>query len=183
VLTACISALPKVLRDALAKLSTETQVRELNAIIQATLDTMSLGGEVQLDFEETIPLKDWRSGVEQYSECSMDDLWEQLGLQQTKQLPFFQTHTDPNGAITPWSEEGQAWLDNPLNEVSVLAPRWHQLVGILKMIDRALLGEPVMLMDGVGLGKTMQAVGVIVCLAHYHDYYKMYGMFPGKFGM
>ncbi|KAG2134716.1 P-loop containing nucleoside triphosphate hydrolase protein [Suillus cothurnatus] len=176
-----VKTLPKVLRDALAKLSTETQVRELNAIIQATLDTMSLGGEVQLDFEETIPLKDWRSGVEQYSECSMDDLWEQLGLQQTKQLPFFQTHTDPNGAITPWSEEGQAWLDNPLNEVSVLAPRWHQLVGILKMIDRALLGEPVMLMDGVGLGKTMQAVGVIVCLAHYHDYYKMYGMFPGKF--
>ncbi|KAG2108131.1 hypothetical protein BD769DRAFT_1366000 [Suillus cothurnatus] len=142
---------------------------------------MSSGNEVELDFEERIHLMDWQSGVEEYTECSMDDLWQQLGLQQTKQLPFFQTHTDPNGAIFPWSEKGQAWLDNPLNKAPVLAPHWHQLVGILKMVDRALLGEPVMLMDGVGLGKTMQAIGVIVCLAHYQDYYTMHGMFPGKF--
>jgi hypothetical protein len=142
---------------------------------------MTSGDEVHLDFEETIPLADWRSGVEEYAECSTDDLWQQLGLDQSKQLPFFQTYTDPNDVISPWSEDGQAWLDDALNEKSILAPHWHQLVGILRMIDRALLGEPVMLMDGVGIGKTMQAVGVIACLAHYHDYYKMHGMFPGKF--
>ncbi|KAG2343746.1 hypothetical protein BDR05DRAFT_883628 [Suillus weaverae] len=176
-----VKRLPKVLRDALAKLATEVEVKELDAIIQATLDTMTLGDEVYLDFEETISLTDWRSGVEEYAECSMDDLWRQLGLEQSKQLPFFQTHTDPNGAIVPWSEEGQAWLDDTLNEAPLLAPHWHQLVGILRMVDRALLGEPVMLMDGVGIGKTMQAVGVIACLAHYYDYYKMHNRFPGKF--
>ncbi|KAG1741027.1 P-loop containing nucleoside triphosphate hydrolase protein [Suillus occidentalis] len=176
-----VQRLPKVLRDALNKLATETEVRELEAIIQAALDAMASSDAVHLDFEETIPLADWRSGVEEYAECSMDDLWQQLGLDQSKQLPFFQTYTDPNDVISPWSEDGQAWLDDALNEKSILAPRWHQLVGILRMIDRALLGEPVMLMDGVGIGKTMQAVGVIACLAHYHDYYKMHGMFPGKF--
>ncbi|KAG2365352.1 P-loop containing nucleoside triphosphate hydrolase protein [Suillus spraguei] len=176
-----VKRLPKVLRDALTKLATETEVRELDAIIQATLDTMTSGDEVHLDFEETIPLTDWRSGVEEYAKFSVDDLWQQLGLQQSKQLPFFQAHSDPNGVISPWSEAGQAWLDDPLNDAPVLAPRWHQLVGILKMVDRALLGEPVMLMDGVGIGKTMQAVGVIACLAHYHDFYLMHGTFPGKF--
>ncbi|KAG2045912.1 hypothetical protein BDR06DRAFT_900013 [Suillus hirtellus] len=173
--------LPKVLRDALGKLATEAEVKELDAIINATLDTMTSGDEVHLEFEEKIPLTDWRSGVEEYAECSMDDLWQQLGLQQSKQLPFFQTRTDPNGAILPWSEEGQAWLDDPSNEGQVLAPRWHQLVGILRMVDRALLGEPVMLMDGVGIGKTMQAVGLIAVLAYYYDYYQMHGKFPGKY--
>ncbi|KAG2063373.1 hypothetical protein BDR04DRAFT_1038198 [Suillus decipiens] len=176
-----VKRLPKALRDALTKLATEAEVRELDAIIQATLDTMTSGDEVHLDFEETITLIDWRSGVEEYAQFSVDDLWQQLGFQQSKQLPFFQTHTDPNGVVCPWSEVGQAWLDDPLNDAPVLTPHWHQLVGMLKMVDRALLGEPVMLMDGVGIGKTMQAVGVIACLAHYHDFYLMHGAFPGKF--
>jgi hypothetical protein len=39
----------------------------------------------------------------------------------------------------------------------------------------------VMWMDGVGVGKTMQAVGLIACLAHYREHYKKHGKFPGKF--
>jgi hypothetical protein len=39
-----------------------------------------------------------------------------------------------------------------------------------------------MLMDGVGVGKTMQAVGLIACLAHYREHYRKHGKFPGKFG-
>ncbi|KAG1786495.1 P-loop containing nucleoside triphosphate hydrolase protein, partial [Suillus variegatus] len=169
--------LPKVLREALEKLATEAEVKELEALIHATLDTATPGDEVHIDFEETITLTDWRSGVEEYAGCSVDDLWQQLGVQQ---LPFFQTCTDPDGMISPWTEEGQAWLDDTVNGVK-LAPRWHQLVGILRMVDRALMGEPVMLMDGVGIGKTMQAVAVVASLAHYQEYYKKHNRFPGKF--
>ncbi|KAG2045712.1 hypothetical protein BDR06DRAFT_1015378 [Suillus hirtellus] len=172
-----IQRLPKVLREALEKLATEAEVKELEALIHATLDTATPGDEVHIDFEETITLTDWRSGVEEYAGCSVDDLWQQLGVQQ---LPFFQTCTDPDGMISPWTEEGQAWLDDTVNGVT-LAPRWHQLVGILRMVDRALMGEPVMLMDGVGIGKTMQAVAVVASLAHYQEYYKKHNRFPGKF--
>jgi hypothetical protein len=56
-------------------------------------------------------------------------------------------------------------------------PQWHQLVGILRLIDRVLDGKSVMLMDGVRVGKTMQAVGLIACLTHYREHYKKHGKF------
>ncbi|KAG2354761.1 hypothetical protein BDR07DRAFT_1305104, partial [Suillus spraguei] len=111
--------------------------------------------------------------LEEYDTRSEDELWEDLGLTE-KKLPFFQTRSDR-------SEEGQQWLDNPASPAQNLAPQWHQLVGILRLIDRALDGRPVMLMDGVGVGKTMQAVGLIACLAHYREHYRKHCKFPGKF--
>ncbi|KAG2335631.1 hypothetical protein BDR05DRAFT_898054 [Suillus weaverae] len=177
-----IARLPKSLRDALDKLATEEEVKELEILIESTLGAMVSpdGDEVVIDFTENIDVSDWKSGVEEYNECSEDDLWEHLGFPE-KKLPFFQTRTDPDAAIDPWSEGGQQWLDNPQSQAQNLAPRWHQLVGILRLIDRVLDGRLVMLMDGVGVGKTMQAVGLIACLAHYREHYRKHGKFPGKF--
>jgi hypothetical protein len=178
-----ILGLPKALREALDKLATEKEVKELELLIETTLAAMvpSEDDEVVIDFKDNIDLSDWKSGVEEYDQCSENDLWEHLGLSD-KKLPFFQTRSDPDAAIDPWSEEGQLWLDNPTSPAQILSPRWHQLVGILRLIDRVLNGEPVMLMDGVGVGKTMQAVGLIACLAHYREHYRKHGKFPGKFG-
>ncbi|KAG2150754.1 uncharacterized protein EDB93DRAFT_1103448 [Suillus bovinus] len=89
--------------------------------------------------------------------------------------------SDSDAAIDPWSEGGQRWLDDPTSPAQILSPWWHQLVGILRLIDRFLDGKPVMLMDGVGVGKTMQAVGLIACLAHYKEHYRKHKKFPEKF--
>lgn len=177
-----IGRLPKSLRDALDKLATEREVKELELLIETTLAAMVPldGDEVAVDFTEDMDVGDWKSGVEEYDKCSEDDLWEYLGLPE-KKLPFFQRRSDPNAAIDPWSEEGQRWLDDSKSPAQSLAPRWHQLIGILRLIDRFLDGKPVMLMDGVGVGKTMQAVGLIACLAHYKEHYRKHGKFPGKF--
>ncbi|KAG1785036.1 P-loop containing nucleoside triphosphate hydrolase protein [Suillus plorans] len=177
-----IGRLPKSLRDALDKLATEREVKELELLIETTLAAMVPldGDEVAIDFTEDMDVGDWKSGVEEYDKCSEDDLWEYLGLPE-KRLPFFQRRSDPDAAIDPWSEEGQRWLDDSKSPAQSLAPRWHQLVGILRLIDRFLDGKPVMLMDGVGVGKTMQAVGLIACLAHYKEHYRKHGKFPGKF--
>jgi hypothetical protein len=175
--------LPKSVRDALEKLATEEEVKELEILIESTLGAMVPpdGDEVVIDFTKNIDVSDWKSGVEEYSKCSEDELWEHLGLPE-KKLPFFQTRTDPDATLDPWSEEGQQWLDNPCSPAQDLVPRWHQLVGILRLTDRVLDGKPVMLMDGVGIGKTLQAVGLIACLAHYREHYRKHGKFPGKFG-
>jgi hypothetical protein len=175
--------LPKSLRDALDRLAAEEEVKELELLIEMTLAAMVPleGDELVVDFEENLILNDWKSGVEEYDKCSKDNLWEHLGLSE-KKLPFFQVRSDPDAAIDPWSEEGQQWLDDPTSLTQKLAPWWHQLVGILRLIDRVLDCEPVMLMDGVGVGKTMQAVGLIACLAHYREHYRKHGKFPGKFG-
>jgi hypothetical protein len=176
--------LPKSLRDALDRLATEEEVKELELLIETTLAAMVPleGDKVVVDFEENIDMSDWKSGVEEYDKRSEDELWEDLGLPE-KKLPFFQTRSDPDAVVDPWSEDGQQWLDNPASPAQNLTPRWHQLVGILRLIDRVLDGRPVMLMDGVGVGKTMQAVGLIACLAHYMEHYRKRGKFPGKFGM
>ncbi|KAG1852898.1 hypothetical protein DFJ58DRAFT_841786 [Suillus subalutaceus] len=56
---------PGVTGDVKRKLATEAKIRELDTIIQAVLDIMTLGNEVQLNFEEIIPLTDWRSDIEE----------------------------------------------------------------------------------------------------------------------
>ncbi|KAG2366148.1 hypothetical protein BDR07DRAFT_1373763 [Suillus spraguei] len=172
----------ELIEYALDRLATEEEVKELELLIETTLAAMAPleGDEVMVDFEENMTVNDWKSGVEEYDRCSEGDLWEHLGLSE-KKLPFFQVRSDPDAAIDLWSEEGQQWLDNPTSPTQNLAPRWHQLVGILRLIDRVLDCKPVMLMDGIGVGKTMQAVGLIACLAHYREYYRKHGKFPGKF--
>ncbi|KAG1863891.1 P-loop containing nucleoside triphosphate hydrolase protein [Suillus subluteus] len=156
-----VARLPKSLRDALDRLATEEEVKELELLIETTLAAMVPleGDKVVIDFAENIDVGDWKSGVEEYDKRSEDELWEDLGLPE-KKLPFFQTRSDPDAAVDPWSEEGQQWLDNSA---------------------RCWTGRPVMLMDGVGIGKTMQAVGLIACLAHYREHYRKHGKFPGKF--
>ncbi|KAG2087837.1 hypothetical protein BD769DRAFT_1372784, partial [Suillus cothurnatus] len=153
-------------------------LKVLELLIETTLAVIVLfeGDKVVIDFGENIDIGDWKSGVEEYDKCSEDEPWEDLGMPE-KKLPFFQMRSDPDAAIDPWSKYGQQWLDNPAGPAH-LAPQWHQLVGILRLIDRVLDGRPVILMDGVGVGKTMQAVGLI---AHYREHYRKHGKFPGKF--
>ncbi|KAG2063153.1 hypothetical protein BDR04DRAFT_1123456 [Suillus decipiens] len=78
-----------------------------------------------------------------------------------EETAFFQTRSNPGAAVDPWSEEVQ-WFDNPAGPAQNLAPRWHQLVGILRLFDRVLDGKPVMLMDGVVVGKNTRAVDDLV---------------------
>jgi len=157
---------------------------ELELLIKTTLAAIVPleGDKMVIDFGENIDVGDWKSGVEEYDKRSKNEPLEDLGMPE-KKLPFFQMRSDPDAAVDSWSKDGQQWLDNPAGPAQNLAPRWHQLVGILRLIDRVLDSRPVMLMDGVGVGKTVQAVGLIACLAHYREHYRKHGKFPGKFGM
>lgn len=175
--------LPKALRDALEKLATEEDIQIINQLVRASLENIT-GDNTEafdLDPDDQIDLTDWKEGVEDLNQLSEDELWKRLGLPDQR-LPFFQQWTDPDSLISPWSEEGQAWLKNESSARQPLRPRWHQLVGILRMLERAFDGQPVLLMDGVGLGKTLQALGAIACLAYYRECFKSMGHFPGMFG-
>jgi hypothetical protein len=41
---------------------------------------------------------------------------------------------------------------------------------------------PILLMDDVGVGKTLQLVGFIALLTYFRAYYDEHGSFPGEFG-
>ncbi|KAG1851648.1 P-loop containing nucleoside triphosphate hydrolase protein [Suillus subluteus] len=174
--------LPKPLRQALSFLATQQDITLLAASIQDQLklcdpNTMPAESVPSFDPDATNNCDfQWSEGVEQYSSMSEDDLWTILGLPE-KQIPFFNLLQDPYGNCDPWTEDGQAWLKE--NGES-LALHWHQLVGLVKMVNNAFCGMPVLLMDEVGLGKTIQVTALIAILSFYREFYAVHNCFPGK---
>ncbi|KAG2336736.1 P-loop containing nucleoside triphosphate hydrolase protein [Suillus weaverae] len=120
----------------------------------------------------------WSEGVEEFNGMAEDELWAILGLPE-RRIPFFNILQDPYGNCDPWTESGQTWLKNPKNG-EPLTLRWHQLVGLVKMVKNVFSGMPVLLMDEVGLGKTIQVTALIALLAFYREFYAMHNCFPGK---
>ena len=108
-----------------------------------------------------------------------DALWAFLGCE--GHIPGFNDIEDPNGTIDPWNIT--AWSKfRAQGSPRPLAPQWHQLVGMARMMERVLVGAPVLLMDSVGVGKTMQVVGVICLYNHFRRHFAKYKRFPGAFG-
>ncbi|KAG2062895.1 hypothetical protein BDR04DRAFT_1039611, partial [Suillus decipiens] len=176
--------LPKPLRQALSFLATQQDI---------TLLTMSIQDQLKLCDPTTTPADSipefdpdathdwdfqWSEGVEELNHMSEDELWTILGLPE-KRIPFFNTLQDPYGNCDPWTEDGQSWLKDPMNG-EPLTLRWHQLVGLVKMTKNSFEGKPILLMDDVGLGKTIQVTALIALLAFYREFYTIYNSFPGQ---
>ena len=130
--------------------------------------------------------KDSDLGVGDYQHKSMAELGEMLGIDaiQRTAFPYFSTivsdlSKDPGDlegdrqqysdlmSLRPdvsdmdeeEAEEAFAKWDEVLakNFYRRIWPRWHQLVGLTAMLARFYTHKNVLLADGVGVGKTMQA--------------------------
>jgi hypothetical protein len=122
---------------------------------------------------------EWEEGVEEYKSKTKDELWAILGLQNSSAIPDFNEYIDPE-AHNYWSDP--EYMHEHKATLRPLSPRWHQLVGIIKIIYQGFKGEPLMLMDEVGVGKTLQLVGALAVLTFFRDFYDKNGKFPGAFG-
>jgi hypothetical protein len=176
--------LPKALREALEFLPSNRIISQITAAIYDQLVLIDPDVEAEavprLDLDFDSADIEWSEGVEELKDKTVDELWDMLGCP-NKQLPFFNQLQDVDGSHDPWVEAEKAWFSDSKN-VEPLVPRWHQLVGILKMVKNAFCGRPVLLMDSVGLGKTLQITGAVAVLAFYREYYKKHGFYPGMFG-
>lgn len=177
------TGLPRILREALECLASAQQISHMAALVHTQLSLMDPSDECapHLNLEhDCVPDShmDWDEGVEELKHCTTDELWNLLGLSE-KQLPFFNKLEATDGIHDPWTD--RSWFEKA-TDVSPLIPRWHQLVGIFKLLENAFAGHPILLMDAVGLGKTLQITGLITALSYCRDYYKARGKFPGKFG-
>ena len=174
--------MPRVLRDALRELAREADIRLVAASIQDAIQQYE--GREHTDIPDisfdALPDPKWTSGVEDFSHFNMQQLWDMLGLAVPK-LPNFNTDHDSESIHDRWDKSEAAWFADKANLVP-LEPRWHQLVGILKMLHLAFDGKPVLLMDEVGVGKTMQVVGLIAMLAYYREFWDKNQDYPGIFG-
>jgi SNF2 family DNA or RNA helicase len=177
--------LPKALREALQYLASRERIDFLTESIQEQLrlaDPTSTEDALDLDFdvENTNSLDiGWSEGIEDLRDLTEGELWAILGIPD-KKIPLFNGTLDPQGVHDPWTEEGRVWLESGNGEPLLL--RQYQLVGVVKMVQNAFAGKPVLLMDAVGLGKTIQVIAVIAVLSWYREYYDQHNRFPGAFG-
>lgn len=175
--------LPKALREALEYLASENLIKQLAIATHEQVLLCADNGEnvsaPELDFDIE-PSMEWAEGVEEFKDSTIESLWSMLGLF-NNELPFFNITQDPNGVHDPWVKADQGWLANSNNTIPLM-PHWHQLVGIVKMVEQAFKGEPILLMDEVGIGKTMQVIGVVAVLTFFREFHSKYNRFPGAFG-
>lgn len=177
------SKLPPPLRKALKELAEESYVVVVLGELAEAAEAMTSGdGPLDEDDEDegvSPYILDWDTGVEHFQSYTPEQLWTHLGLADGV-LPGFNTLQDPNGIVDPWQvNEWKALVEK--GKVTPLEPFWHQIVGIAELADRAIAGKPTLLMDEVGVGKTLQVVGLNSVYAQYHDYYKLNKCFPGNY--
>ena len=122
------------------------------------------GGEIPTILTEKITLPDWETGVEAWQKMNVSDLCTFLGVSETTGIITFNTTIDPLGVRDPWLDPEPHPDDIPLTL------HWHQWIGIVKIMVSLFEGDRVLLMDAVGLGKTMQVVGVIALLDFYRTH-------------
>ncbi|KAI1787254.1 hypothetical protein LXA43DRAFT_896537 [Ganoderma leucocontextum] len=131
------------------------------------------------DAADTFDFSDWLTGVEDLQEKNPQELWAGLGLN-NEQIPGFNEVEDPRGEVNPWDQT--KWAKFVKTEQALkFGPRWHQLVGITKMCELIIKGKPLLLMDQVGVGKTLQIVGAIVMYPMLRAYYQRNKRFPPQF--
>ncbi|KAH9851161.1 hypothetical protein C2E23DRAFT_692139, partial [Lenzites betulinus] len=124
-------------------------------------------------------MKGWKEGVEEYQALPISKLTRALGLTNSN-LPFFNEKQDAIGELDAWSEEGLAALR--VETAVPLGPRWHQWVGIVKIMDNLFDKKNILIMDDVGVGKTLQAVGAIAMYEYQRLHYKTHGKYTERFG-
>lgn len=176
--------LPKSLRDALRHFASAELIRStqdhLTAVILQASEMAVCDDMPPLRLDNTVEPVPWKEGVEEYQSCDEGVLWTMLGLPSFK-LPFFNDMQDPAGVHTPWTDAGKSFFTDTKEVKRKLSPRWHQLVGLLKLLVCSFDGLPVLLMDEVGLGKTMQAISLVTTLCYYRQYFSEHSSFPGIF--
>lgn len=130
---------------------------------------------------EQVNLSDWETGVEAWQQQSPSALYQLLGLKEHEAFANFNDFIDPVSARDPWADGAWQKPSTVDPHRKPLQPHWHQLVGILKMLDEVWNGKPIMLMDGVGLGKTLQVASVMALLVYYRAVKAKTGNYPGMF--
>jgi hypothetical protein len=164
------SGLSKNLRDALGRLSTEKEATAMSEQLADRLELESAHMEDSVEFSLDPPAEaeEWSEGVEDLKNATPETLYRLLGLDEPH-IPGF------NKYIVEDVEAG--------GEAKEFHMRWHQLVGTVKLLERALTSDPVLLMDDVGLGKTTQVLAMFTMLTYYRTYHKTNGRYPsGNWG-
>ncbi|KAI0323131.1 hypothetical protein GY45DRAFT_1210786, partial [Cubamyces sp. BRFM 1775] len=96
------------------------------------------------------------------------------------QFPWFSERHDPETRYDPWSAEGQALLETESTERLQLM--WHQAVGVYRILSNLFEHKQMLVMDEVGVGKTIQAIGSIAMYRYLQLLFEENKTYPESFG-
>jgi hypothetical protein len=140
------------------------------------------GAPAELDLEPH-DLVEWTEGVEHLKDKTPEELYSMLGFKDNK-IPYLveEVSVEADLGALPLTDED---ADDVASEKSAMRPfslQWHQLVGVVKLVECALTSRPVMLMDDVGIGKTLQVIGFFAVMAYYRKFQAETERYPGIWG-
>ena len=166
------SGMSPTMRAALALWADQARVLEINMAISElveeapSLDSEALD-ELVLDRDA---MDDWETGTEAYEKLTEAELYKRLGIADEK-MPFWNDYFDKSGFLNSWTDPYIDWKALAAKEgekdIIEMKLRWHQLVGLVKLVDSMMAKENILIMVGVGVGKTYEAIALItmrICL-------------------
>lgn len=145
--------LPPMLKKAWEFMPTKKDREQLLASLLEMIDSVMRVGEPAPDEIPDLDYEAWVEGTEHLAEKTVEELARMIGLP-SPQIPRFNTK-DNRSTYDTWTAEGQAAVESA--EAPTLAMFWHQWAGVVKIVHNLLHWRNLILMDGVGVGKTMQA--------------------------
>lgn len=176
-----VIVIPKTLFEALQQLANEKDIAELRTTVYERICEIENEEPLDLPTGESVDL-DWSEGTEHFKDYTIEHAQRALGFIDDT-IPSFNRFLDPGGEKTYWNDKG--WFDDETNVKIICAPRWHQLIGMLALVDAMFNGKNILLMDEVGLGKTMQVAGAIAIITFFREYHDRMPegqkSFPGMF--
>ncbi|PSR79377.1 hypothetical protein PHLCEN_2v7065, partial [Hermanssonia centrifuga] len=156
---------------------------------------------VGLGFEPFTFINQWNVEGAQFAQCSVSTLGlrrlsqkknnsgmynqqedlEELAKLHNKLKKVKKVIEGNTGLYTTWTEEDLKWLDDDTHDCNPVQIRWHQLIGIHKLMTHVFANKSVLMMDDVGIGKTLQAIRLI-CMQMYMIYsFDTAKKYPGSF--
>ncbi|KAH9846336.1 hypothetical protein C2E23DRAFT_708043, partial [Lenzites betulinus] len=126
---------------------------------------------------EKADLSKWLEGVEEYKALTIDEMRQWMGLP-TAYIPYFNQKIDIKGNTNPWSPEGRQALESTY--AAPLTPFWHQWIALTKINDNAANKRNTLILDQVGVGKTLQAVASIASYEWLRSYNEQKKTYPPR---
>ena len=156
--------------------------------VQLTMDSLIANEEATTEVPMTevgaVVGPEWKTGTTDYDGMTIEEIKGCLGWSLTARtdVPFFNTHIDPERRLHAHSDPN-GWAQALREErLQPLVLKWHQWVGVICVLVRFFKGEPVFLMDDVGLGKTFQAFAVLAFLEFLRSRKERMNQWGGIFG-
>lgn len=139
------------------------------------VDKMEFAFEYELEAESEV----FSEGVKHLENKTPAELYKLLGLERHS-IPYFKDKGAVEQDVSSKSGGLETIATTTQTEGGSLP--WHQLVVVVRAMERGMRSEPVLLIDTIDLGKTVPVIATFAMLAYYREYYREKRRYPGLWG-